>query len=260
MVRERHHRMIVYDPPEDLRLPPGARIRKRELASFVAEVAAGLSLEGAVSVLLASDGQIRELNRRFRKKDKATDVLSFPAESRPRANGDAKSKVAGDLAISVETAVRQAAEMGHSLEAELKILLLHGLLHLAGLDHETDTGEMRRKENRLRRRFGLPVTLIERSSHPAAKTLTSPRVAAARSGTTSRPRTASIAQGKRKSDASVGTATQRRKAGSPKPGPRKAGSPKPGPRKAGSPKPGPRKAGPRKAGPRKAGPRKAGQQ
>lgn len=230
--------MIVYDPPEDLRLPPGARVRKRVLASFVAEVAAGLSLEGAVSVLLASDGQIRELNRRFRNKDKATDVLSFPAESGPRANGDAKSKLAGDLAISVETAVRQAAEMGHTLEAELKILLLHGLLHLAGLDHETDTGEMRQKENRLRRRFGLPVTLIERSSHPAAKPVEGTRGAAARPGTKSRPRTAPIAQGKRKSDASVVTATQRRKAGSPKAGPPKAG---------------PRKAGQRKAGQRKAG-------
>jgi probable rRNA maturation factor len=163
VVRERHHRMIVYEPPGDLRLPPGSRIRKRELASFVAEVAADLSLEGAVSVWLTGDAQIRELNRRFRKKDKATDVLSFPAAP----DGDARNRLAGDLAVSLETAMRQASEMDHTLEAELKILLLHGLLHLAGLDHETDTGAMRRKESRLRRRFGLPLTLIERNS-PAA--------------------------------------------------------------------------------------------
>lgn len=160
VVRERHHRMIVYEPPGDLRLPPGSRIRKRELASFVADVAADLSLEGAVSVLLTGDAQLRELNRRFRKKDKATDVLSFPAAPA----GDARNRLAGDLAVSLETAIRQANEMSHTLEAELKILLLHGLLHLAGLDHETDTGAMRRKESRLRRRFGLPLTLIERNS------------------------------------------------------------------------------------------------
>jgi probable rRNA maturation factor len=173
VVRERNHRMIVYEPPGDLRLPSGSRIRKRELASFVADVATDLSLEGTVSVLLTGDAQIRELNRRFRKKDKATDVLSFPAAR----EADAKNRLAGDLAVSLETAIRQASEMGHTLEAELKILLLHGLLHLAGLDHETDTGAMRRKENRLRRRFGLPLTLIERNS-PAA-----PRPAAAKQPT-----------------------------------------------------------------------------
>ncbi len=159
--------MIVYQPPENLRLPRGSRIRKRELAAFVADVTTEIPLAGAVSVLLTGDARIRELNRQFRGKDKATDVLSFPAGD---ANGNSRSRLAGDLAVSLETAMRQAAEMGHTLEAELKILLLHGLLHLAGMDHEVDAGTMRRKENRLRRRFGLPVSLIERNSpQPAAK-------------------------------------------------------------------------------------------
>lgn len=195
--------MIVYQPPEDLRLPPGAPIRKRELASFVAEVAAGLSLKGAVSVLLTGDAQIRELNRRFRKKDKATDVLSFPAVPELLSNGNAKGQLAGDLAISVETAIRQATEMGHSLEAELKILLLHGLLHLAGLDHERDAGEMRRKENRLRQRFDLPLTLIERNSRTTHEQQTATQLAAARREST---------RGKQMSAPSV-AGVQRRKAG-----------------------------------------------
>jgi probable rRNA maturation factor len=161
--------MIVYEPPGDLRLPPGSRIRKRELATFVGEVAAAIPLAGTVSVLLTGDEQIQALNRQFRKKNKATDVLSFPAAQNPMQHGGAESSLAGDLAISIETARRQAEEMGHSLEAELKILLLHGLLHLAGMDHETDAGSMRRAENRLRRRFGLPLSLIERNAAAAAR-------------------------------------------------------------------------------------------
>jgi probable rRNA maturation factor len=161
--------MIVYEPPGDLRLSPGSRIRKRELATFVGEVAAAIPLAGTVSVLLTGDEQIQALNRQFRKKNKATDVLSFPAARSSVQHGGAESSLAGDLAISIETALRQADEMGHSLEAELKILLLHGLLHLAGMDHETDTGAMRRTENRLRRRFGLPLSLIERNAEAATK-------------------------------------------------------------------------------------------
>ena len=75
-------------------------------------------------------------------------------------------KIAGDLAISVETARRQAAEQGHALTCELKVLILHGLLHLAGHDHETDAGEMQRRERSLRARLGLPLGLIERSASP----------------------------------------------------------------------------------------------
>jgi probable rRNA maturation factor len=153
--------MIVYEPPADFSLPRASRVRKRALAAFVAAAQSAIPLPGAVSILLTGDAQMCALNRRFRKKNKPTDVLSFPAV-------EGTGGLAGDLAISLETALRQAQEMGHSLESELKILLLHGLLHLAGYDHEADQGEMRRLEARLRRKFGLPHSLTERSAMPHA--------------------------------------------------------------------------------------------
>ena len=106
---------------------------------------------------------IRDLNRRFRRKNKATDVLSFPAAE---AFGKA-AQIAGDLAISLETAARQAEAFGHPLETEVKVLILHGILHLAGMDHEADTGEMARRESALRKRFELPAGLIQRSGRRA---------------------------------------------------------------------------------------------
>lgn len=125
-----------------------------------------MGLKGQVSVLITQNRRMRALNRRFRHKDESTDVLSFPA-----AAGLAPT-VAGDLAISIEHARRQAALLGHSTEAELKVLALHGLLHLSGWDHENDSGEMAAEEGRLRAEFKLPVTLIERrekvpAAHPA---------------------------------------------------------------------------------------------
>lgn len=157
--------MIVYEPPGKFELPRGSRIRRRELAAFVAAAAARIPLRGEISVLLSGDEAIRKLNRRFRKKDKATDVLSFPAPE-PFGSEGAAAALAGDLAISVETALRQAGEAGHALEIELKILLLHGLLHLAGYDHETDGGAMHRREEELRKELDLPTGLIARSSPP----------------------------------------------------------------------------------------------
>ncbi len=118
-----------------------------------------LGLKGQVDVLLTDDATLKKLNREYRGKNIATDVLSFPAM---RVEGNAESQ-AGDLAISVDTAARQAAKHGHNLQAELKILLIHGLLHLAGFDHENDSGEMRQREAELRARFRLPISLIERS-------------------------------------------------------------------------------------------------
>jgi probable rRNA maturation factor len=114
-------------------------------------------LKGEVTVLLTTNAAIRKLNRRFRGKNKSTDVLSFPAE------GVGAEEIAGDLAISVPTALRQAAEQSHSLSTEIKVLILHGLLHLAGGDHETDSGQMARRERLLRGRLGLPQGLIERA-------------------------------------------------------------------------------------------------
>jgi probable rRNA maturation factor len=129
----------------------------RALAKFLREARTAVRLPGEVSVLLTSDAALRRLNRRFRGKDTTTDVLSFPAE------GPAAEEMAGDLAISVPAARRQGAACGHSLETELKVLILHGLLHLAGYDHESDNGRMARRERLLRQRLGLGVGLIERA-------------------------------------------------------------------------------------------------
>ena len=132
---------------------------KPTLTRFLAEAQSAVRLRGEVTVLLTTDAAIRKLNRQFRGKNKPTDVLSFPAE------GIGAEELAGDLAISVETARRQAADQGHALTCELKVLILHGLLHLAGHDHETDSGQMARREQQLRGRLRLPQGLIERANH-----------------------------------------------------------------------------------------------
>jgi probable rRNA maturation factor len=142
-------------PKKNLRLPT-----VRTLARFLAEAQAAVRLKGEVTVLLTTDAAIRKLNRNFRGKDKSTDVLSFPAE------GIGAEEIAGDLAISVPTALRQAVEQGHPLSTEIKVLILHGLLHLAGYDHEADIGQMARRERLLRARLALPQGLIERAAKP----------------------------------------------------------------------------------------------
>ena len=142
----------VAAPQKELRLPSA-----RTLARFLAAAQKAVRLKGQVTVLLTTDAAIRGLNRKFRGKNKATDVLSFPAE------GLGSEGIAGDLAISVTTALGQAAEQRHSLSTEIKVLILHGLLHLAGYDHEADDGKMARRERVLRGRLGLPQGLIERA-------------------------------------------------------------------------------------------------
>jgi probable rRNA maturation factor len=127
------------------------------LGRFLRAAQTAVGLRGEVAVLLSDDRTLRRLNREFRGKDKATDVLSFSAD-RKMARGHA-----GDLAISLETAARQAQEQGHSLRDEVRVLLLHGVLHLAGMDHEADRGEMAKREAMLRKRFGLRSGLISRS-------------------------------------------------------------------------------------------------
>lgn len=122
---------------------------------FVGRAGRAAGLRGEVNVLVTSSQELRTLNNSFRGKDKATDVLSFPAGS---GNG-----LAGDIAISAQIAVQNAKQLGHSAADEIKILALHGVLHLASYDHEREDGEMDRKEARLRKTFGLPVGLIERS-------------------------------------------------------------------------------------------------
>ena len=128
----------------------------RTLARFLSAAQAAVRLKGQVTVLLTTDAAIRKLNKQFRGKNKATDVLSFPAL------GIGAEGMAGDLAISVTTALEQAAEQGHPLSTEIKVLVLHGLLHLAGYDHEVDDGKMARRERVLRAKLKLPSGLIER--------------------------------------------------------------------------------------------------
>ena len=151
--------MILVDPQLDTNPapPPGAKLPSvRSLSRFLKEAQAAVRLRGEVTVLLTTDAAIRNLNRRFRGKNKPTDVLSFPVENL------IQSPEKGDLAISVETALKQSMEQDHSLAIEIKILILHGLLHLAGYDHESDSGQMQRRERTLRAQLRLPEGLIER--------------------------------------------------------------------------------------------------
>ena len=108
-------------------------------------------VQGEVDILISSNKRLRDLNRRFRRKDKPTDVLSFPRPS------------GGDIAISVQIARENAQRYGHNLATELKILVLHGMLHLAGYDHESDNGRMASAESRLRSQLKLPASLIDRT-------------------------------------------------------------------------------------------------
>lgn len=167
--------MILLDPDLDPDPVPRAAAAKRttgaklpnlrmpstrSLSRFLAQARLEVRLRGQVSVLLTTDAAQRSLNRRFRGKNKATDVLSFPAD----CTAPGTEKIAGDLSISVPTARRQAELQGHSLATEIKVLILHGLLHLAGYDHETDTGRMARRERTLRTSLRLPGGLIERTT------------------------------------------------------------------------------------------------
>ena len=128
-----------------------AGVTPKALERFVAVARRETRLKGDVNVLLTGDRKMRELNRRFRRKDKTTDVLSFP------------SLDGGDIAISVPVAKANARALGHGIGEELKILILHGTLHLKGHDHERDNGAMARIEQRLRNKLALPPSLIERA-------------------------------------------------------------------------------------------------
>ena len=153
----------------------------RALSLFATRAQHALGLPGEVNIYVTSSREMQDLNRRYRRKNKPTDVLSFPS----RAPG-----VAGDIAISLEIAAANAADIGHSLATEVKVLILHGLLHLAGHDHETDGGEMLARETAMRQELKLPVGLIERTHAAAAQAAeaarqpkAAPKKAAARSAT-----------------------------------------------------------------------------
>ena len=134
------------------RVPAGVRPHAVEL--FARRLEREVSGGRAFDCLIAGDALLRRLNQEFRKRDYATDVLSFPSGGGPRV---------GDIAISSARARAQALRFGHTTEQEIRILMLHGLLHLLGMDHETDRGRMARAEKRWRARLRLPHGLIERA-------------------------------------------------------------------------------------------------
>ena len=130
-------------------------VDEADLTRFTRRARKLAGVSGEVAVLITGNRQIRQLNRRFRKKDKPTDVLSFPRED------------GGDIAISAQIATESAKRYGHAPADELKVLILHGMLHLAGYDHETDNGAMAAQESALRKKLKLPDSLIQRT-HAAA--------------------------------------------------------------------------------------------
>ena len=138
------------------------RLARRPLEHFLHRLQKELGFqESGVTIALVSDVEIARMNEMFRKKKGPTDVLSFPAAARrrprslPRATKLKAGEFLGDIAIAPATARRYARKHGRTLPAELRVLILHGVLHLMGYDHETDRGEMDRVERKLRKRFGL---------------------------------------------------------------------------------------------------------
>jgi probable rRNA maturation factor len=127
------------------------------LSRFAAKASRAVRLRAQPTLLITSNREMKSLNRRFRGKDKSTDVLSFPATTH------FVGQHSGDVAISAQIAISNAHDLGHSAAEEVKILVLHGILHLAGYDHEADNGKMARKERQLRKLLNLPSSLIERS-------------------------------------------------------------------------------------------------
>ncbi len=141
----------------------GVRLDRRSLETFWRRVRGELGLgEAEVAIRLVSEAEMARMNLAFRKKKGPTDVLSFPAVKRRRPvlieGGRRKKRLErdlGDIAISPATARRNAKKQGRTLASEMRILMLHGILHLLGYDHETDHGRMNRLERKLRRRLGL---------------------------------------------------------------------------------------------------------
>jgi len=140
--------LIVYRGSKGPMNRPGLR-------HFASDICAQVAEGRRFLCLVTGDAELRRLNREFRGQDTPTDVLSFPEPG--------QSGFLGEMAVSSERAAVQAAEQGHDLDTELRVLMLHGLLHLLGYDHETDGGRMRRVETAWRKRLGLPAGLIERN-------------------------------------------------------------------------------------------------
>jgi probable rRNA maturation factor len=162
--RDRVPSILYVTLPAPFRLNNAEKRSVREFARLLDErVAAGRGFD----CLLTSDDELRRLNREFLQHDYPTDVLSFPSGK--------KFGPLGELAISLERAAAQAREFGHSTVDEIRILLLHGVLHLIGLDHEHDTGRMALAERKWRAEFDLPENLIARSLPPRMTRGSKPR-------------------------------------------------------------------------------------
>jgi probable rRNA maturation factor len=127
---------------------------RRSLKALAGRIQAHIAPDASFTCLIARDAELQRLNREFLGRDYPTDVLSFPS---PGPDG-----FLGEIAISADRAVEQARQYGHAPEDEIGILLLHGVLHLLGMDHERDRGRMARAEQRYRKELDLPSGLIER--------------------------------------------------------------------------------------------------
>ena len=149
------------DSPARVGAAAGQVAPTRGLGPWLTKIAPA-SARGDLCVALVSDARMRALNRQFRGKDKVTDVLSFPADPSTPLGAGTRAFL-GDIVIASGVAKKQAKAAGHSLNIEIRVLALHGLLHLLGYDHDGDDGKMARVEARLRMKAGLPEGLIERA-------------------------------------------------------------------------------------------------
>ena len=141
--------MIIFDKPVE-------GVSHAGLQRFARRAQELAGVKGEVAILITSRRKLQALNRSFRRKDQPTDVLSFSRQQ------------GGDIAVCAEIAGQNARRLGHSFTEEIKVLVLHGMLHLAGYDHETDSGQMAAMEARLRSRLKLPASLIQRNRPVAA--------------------------------------------------------------------------------------------
>ncbi len=150
-----------------------AGLTAESLARFVLRARKSARLKGKVDILITTNSDMRLLNARFRGKNKPTDVLSCPAVAQSSGVNPAFT---GEVAISADIALDNARRLGHSGADEVKILVLHGILHLAGFDHERDNGQMARKEASLRRMLRLPSSLTEREGFGVKRSTKSRRL------------------------------------------------------------------------------------
>lgn len=165
MTRRTEHRRLRVGVTDHL----GRRVLRTGLEYWLSR-AAPAAATGGVTIALVSDARMRALNRRFRGVDRVTDVLSFPmiepsprSARRPRAPSALDTRYLGDIVIAAGRATRQARDWGHPVRIELRVLALHGLLHVLGYDHGRGAARMASVERRCRRRGGLPTGLIDRA-------------------------------------------------------------------------------------------------